>query len=195
MSQSLADVGEVPSDAKARADNALIQMMHQGRSFSGRERHCFFLNTQAPSGADVWFANVSAVSGLDFADDGRAVAIVDWDGDGDLDLWITNRTAPRVRLLRNQGGRSGRFVAFRLRGTSCNRDAIGARLTLSLKDGTNLVKTLHAGDGFLAGSSKWVHFGLGDQHEIENLEVRWPGKEAENFAGIGAGRFYRHFTD
>lgn len=32
------------------------------------------------------FANVSAVSGLDFMDDGRAVVKCDWDADGDLDL-------------------------------------------------------------------------------------------------------------
>ena len=31
------------------------------------------------------FANVSAVSGIDFPEDGRALCLVDWDHDGDLD--------------------------------------------------------------------------------------------------------------
>ena len=43
--------------------------MEQGRSFSGHERNCCFLNV-----AGERFANVSAVSGLDYPDDGRSIA-------------------------------------------------------------------------------------------------------------------------
>jgi len=57
-------------------------------SWSGRERNCAFLNCGGSR-----FADVSAISGLDFADDGRALAVVDWDQDGNLDLWFHNRTA------------------------------------------------------------------------------------------------------
>ena len=69
------------------------------------ERHCCFLNTRGPV-----FANVSAVSGLDLIDDGRGLALVDWDHDGDLDAWISNRNAPRLRLLRNNSDTSNRFL-------------------------------------------------------------------------------------
>ena len=139
-------------------------MIFQGRSFSGRERNCCFLNTLANPAARGRFANISATSGLDFADDGRAVAVVDWDHDGDLDLWISNRNAPRLRLLRNDAQSGNHFLAVRLvgNGETTSRDAIGARLELTL-DGadTRLIKTLRAGEGFLAQSSKWIHFGLG----------------------------------
>ena len=30
------------------------------------------------------------------------VALTDWDFDGRVDIWVTNRTAPRVRLLHNE---------------------------------------------------------------------------------------------
>ena len=83
-----------------RTRHTLAQMLNTGRSFSGRERHCVFLNTGDDEGEIARFANVSAVTGLDLPDDGRAVAVVDWDHDGDLDLWISNRNAPRLRLLR-----------------------------------------------------------------------------------------------
>ena len=69
-------------------------MILEGRSFSGRERNRLFLGT--PTGN---FADASAVTGIDFPDDGRGVATLDWDHDGDLDVWITNRNAPRLRLL------------------------------------------------------------------------------------------------
>ena len=105
----------------------LDRMIEQGRSFSGRERHCVFLNT-----GEQRFANVSAVTGLDFADDGRAVVAVDWDQDGDLDLWISNRNAPRLRLLRNDSPVGNRFLTLKLQGdgTSVSRDAIGTRIEL-----------------------------------------------------------------
>ncbi len=148
-----------------------------------------FLNT-----GDASFADVSAATGLDLMDDGRAVALVDWDHDGDLDIWIANRNAPRVRFMRNDVASGNHFLAVRLQGTTCNRDAIGARVELVLKgDGQRRrIKTIHAGDGFLSQSSKWVHFGLGTSTDIERLIVRWPGSRAsEEFSGLKADRRYK----
>lgn len=90
-------------------------MIVRGRSFSGRERNCMFLNT-----GDTRFADVSAATGLDLMDDGRAVALVDWDHDGDLDIWIANRNAPRVRFMRNDVASGNHFLAVRLQGKTCN---------------------------------------------------------------------------
>ena len=104
------------------SDLSLHALIRNGHSFSGRERHCCFLNTGGRQ-----FANVSAISGLDLVDDGRAAACVDWDQDGDLDLWLSNRTGPQVRFLRNDVPTSHHYLAVRLIGRTCNRDAIGAR--------------------------------------------------------------------
>lgn len=157
-------------------------------SWSGRERNRVFLNTGGGR-----FADISAVAGFDFADDARALALVDWDHDGDLDCWVSNRTAPQVRLLRNDTSAGHHFLALRLAGRTCNRDAIGARVELVLADQPEqkLVKTLRAGEGFLGQSSKWLHFGLGASSRIDRLVVRWPGGAAEEFPVVEADRFYR----
>ncbi len=175
------------SQGGGRGPEALRRMIRSGVSFSGHERNCCFLNTRTPR-----FADVSAVSGLDFPDDARGVARVDWDSDGDLDLWVSNRSGPQVRFLRNDAPSGGnRFVAVRLAGRKSNRDAIGARVELRLTGhAVPLLQTLRAGDGFLTQSSKWVHFGLG-RSEIEQLVVRWPGGEREVFAGVEPGGRYR----
>ena len=71
-----------------------MELLRQGRAFSGYERHHCFLNTR-----DGRFTDVSAVSGIDYPEDGRGMAYCDWDFDGDLDLWISHRTGPQVRLV------------------------------------------------------------------------------------------------
>ena len=132
-------------------------------------------------------------------DDGRGVAIVDWDADGDLDMWISNRNAPRIRLMRNETPSDNHFIALRLvgNGTDTNRDAIGARVEvfLSSEQSQPLMRTLRAGDGFLSQSSKWLHFGLGEAARIDRVVVRWPSEigmsgEVETFSGVTTnGRF------
>ncbi len=174
---------------------ALNRLLHEDKSFSGHEKNCAFLNM-----GDGQFASVSSVTGLDFDDDSRAIAICDWDFDGRLDFWMTGRTAPRLRLVRNLETTAGAFVAFKLQGTGArtNRDAIGARVEVVLKNGDpskRLVKTIHAGDAFLSQSSGWLHFGLGAHADIAHVIIDWPvrddqSKRRQTISGIRPNGFY-----
>ena len=174
-------------DQYLAAWHSTMKLLREGHSFSGREANCAFLNC-----GNGRFANWSAATGLDFTDDGRAIGVVDWDHDGDLDLWLHNRTGPRLRLMLNQCAngpqRETNFLQVRLRGTDSNRDAIGARVELLLKDKSagKLIQTLYAGDAYISQSSKWLHFGLGNDSEIEQLVVRWPSGQVESFSGLSA---------
>ena len=177
----------------------MIQLNRQtdeGVSWSGNERNVVFLNLgcQPAPGSPPDFADVSALSGFDFPDDARALASIDWDFDGDLDLLVTNRTGPRLRVLRNNCDDAGRSVLLRLQGTRCNRDAIGARVEVELQspagERSTLLRTLYAGHGFLSQSSKWLHVGLGEQAKIARLTVRWPGGERQQFSGVQPGGHY-----
>ena len=109
-------------------------MLDHGMSISGHERHCVFLNTGKDSRAGEQFACVSAVSGLDFPDDGRGVSVVDWDHDGDQDLWVSNRNAPRIRYFRNDTQTGNHYITLRLigNGVTTSRDAVGARVEVFL---------------------------------------------------------------
>jgi tetratricopeptide (TPR) repeat protein len=175
------EAGDSPQWLEARV--RLSEMIKQGRSFSSHERNCVFLNTSRSR-----FATVSGVSGLDMPDDGRAVTTVDWDQDGDLDIWISNRNSPRLRMFRNDYHTYNHFVAFRLEAhdSTTNPDAIGARVEIILDDEASkrLVKTLRAGEGFLAQSAKTLHFGLGSVSTIRDVVVRWPGGIEEHFGPI-----------
>ena len=171
-------------------------MVRHGTSWSGRERNCVYLNvgnassTASTSGQDpTRFANVSSVSGVDFPDDARAMAVTDWDQDGDLDIWLRNRTAPRVRLLRNDTNTSGakNYIFVKLRGTQCNPDAIGAVATFIGPDMPPITQSVRAGDAFVSQSSRWLHFG---SSQSGSINVHWPGGEMETFNGLSAGNRY-----
>ena len=80
------------------------------------------------------FVDLSHLSGLSLDDDGRALAVCDWDRDGDQDIWLRNRNAPRLRLMLNDGASHHDSVSLRLEGVLCNLDAIGAKVTLKTEN-------------------------------------------------------------
>lgn len=184
MSQTPTELGESAEDYKL-GWIAINKLVNQGFSWSGHERNCVFLNTQGAP-----FATVSSVAGLDFEDDGRSMAPVDWDFDGDLDLFVTNRTGPRLRFLRNGLNSSGGFLQLRLKGTAGNFDAVGARVEVLLDPlAAPLLQTRRAGGGYLAQSSGWMHFGLGSA-AVQGVNVSWPNGKKENFTGAQANGRY-----
>ena len=99
---------------QANAWAAVNTLLREGKSWSGRERNNAYLNL-----ADGSFADISYLSGVGFLDDARGAAALDWDADGDLDLWLNNRSSPKVRFMRNDDPGGNHYVAFRLeRGSS-----------------------------------------------------------------------------
>lgn len=180
-----------PNASRAYEDGwlAISRLIESGASWSGRERNCAFVNLGGNR-----FADVSALSGLDLPDDARCLVQCDWDGDGDLDLWFKNRTAPLLRLWRNEresaaaGGPGA--LSLLLEGRTCNRDAVGARVTVRA-GGASFVREVVAGDGFLSQSTRWLVFGLGAAKSIDEVSVRWPGGAEQTVSGLAIGGRYR----
>ena len=169
----------------------LDRLIENGESWSGNERNCAFLNLGLGDADQVRFASAASVLGLDFNEDSRAHALVDWDHDGDIDLWSTSRTAPRMRFLVNEGRPSHRFLQLKLVGRRCNRDAIGSRVEVRDSNQAVTVQTVRAGSGFLAQSSKWLHFGLGQADSVQSVKVHWADGSEQTFGELAANGRYR----
>src|SRR5581483_10888101 len=139
--------GSSPSPNYEHAWNAINELIRSDGTWNGFERNIAYLNN-----GDGTFSDVSGVAGLDFADDGRAFALADLDNDGRLEVILKNRTAPQLRILRNDSAEIGQSVSFRLRGTKSNRDAIGSAITIEVGE-QRQTKYLQAGSGFLSQHS------------------------------------------
>jgi hypothetical protein len=123
--------------------------------------------------------------GCDAIEDGRAVAIADFNGDGRLDIIISNNNAPPTIYLNNQG-RSGNWLRVDLGGCApgCSRDPLGARVDVVVDHGgqrRTVTRWVEAGAGYSAQSEYTLHFGLGQAHAALSLSVTWPGLPTRRF--------------
>jgi hypothetical protein len=104
----------------------------------------------------------------------RSAVVADFDGDGRLDI-VTNNFNDNPYYFRNNLPKKN-YLAFRLRGTKCNRDAVGA--VMRLYSGNQiLTRQVSPNGGYLAQSSRILHFGLGEAPRIDRIEIRWPGRQ------------------
>jgi cytochrome oxidase Cu insertion factor (SCO1/SenC/PrrC family) len=105
----------------------------------------------------------------------RSSAIFDLDNDGDLDI-ITNEFGDVPQVLMSDLSAEDRkinYIKIKLRGVKSNRDALGARVTVT--SGSLTQTQVHDGQsGYLSQSSMPLYFGLGEMKKIDSIEVRWP---------------------
>ncbi len=133
-----------------------------------------FWNTGASSGSG--FAPVAPdMAGADLFKPivGRGSAFADIDGDGDLDVVLTQSGGTPL-LLRNEQALGHHWLRVKLTGNAANRDAIGAWVKLQAGVRTQWRQVMPT-RSYLSQSELPVTFGLGSSLKIDSLEVIWPG--------------------
>ncbi len=103
---------------------------------------------------------------------GRGSAAADLDGDGDLDVVLTQTGRPPL-LLRNDQATGHHWVRLKLEGSGANRDAIGARLELTA-GGLTQRRQVNPTRSYQSQSELPVTFGLGTAAAVDSLTITWP---------------------
>lgn len=171
-------VEAAPAHAYEQGWNAINELIRSDGTWAGYQRNTFYANNR-----DGTFSDISGTSGLDAIEDSRCFALADFDHDGRLEVFLKNRNAPQVRILKNVMPGIGSSIALRLRGTKGTRDAIGAAAIVEARK-LRQVKFLQAGSGFLSQHTKDLFFGLGDDKGPVNVSVRWPNGQIQEFSNV-----------
>ncbi len=146
-------------------------------SIGYRQRNQLFVNDGRGS---FRLAAPVAGSGLEVAKSSRGAACGDLDGDGDLDIVVSNIDDTPTVLENRFARKDVEWIAIRLRGTRSNRAAIGARVTLTAA-GRTQERTVQSGSSYASQSELAARFAVPSRKAIERIRIEWPSGLVEDF--------------
>lgn len=153
-----------------------------------------FLNQGGTAFRDVSMGTFSHIQ------KGHGVAFGDIDNDGDLDIYLVTGGAFDGDLAFNQfylnDAPPRKHITLLLQGVTANRDAIGARIRIRVRDSGNRERDIWTSvntGGSFGSSSLRRTIGLGDAREIAFVEVFWPlpGTPAQRYETLALNGAYR----
>ncbi len=140
------------------------------------------------AGAEEGFVAVEDATTGDLAKPivGRGAAYADLDGDGDLDVVLTQTGGPPL-VLRNDQREGHHWLRLELRGRSPNREAIGARVELDA-GGVTQYRQVMPTRSYLSQVERAVTFGLGDLDQVDAVRVVWPDGSEQTIEDLEVDR-------
>jgi enediyne biosynthesis protein E4 len=113
---------------------------------------------------------------------GRGAAYGDYDGDGDLDILLT-QTGRRAVLMRNDQQTGHHWIRLKLIGTTSNRDAIGAVVETQVGQ-QRIIRRVMPTRSYQSQVELPITIGLGDATSVESVQIRWPGGDVETVTNL-----------
>jgi Ca2+-binding RTX toxin-like protein len=130
---------------------------------------------------------------------GDSVSVADYDGNGFLDLFVTNGEGLGFdrpfwldgthRLFQAQGN-GNHWLQIDLEGTISNRTAVGAKVYITA-GGKKQVREQNAGVHSQAQNAQRLHFGVGTQTLISEIEIHWPNGDIQRFRNVAVDQIIK----
>ncbi|MCB9145692.1 MAG: VCBS repeat-containing protein [Anaerolineales bacterium] len=119
------------------------------------------------------------------------VAYADYNHDGWVDLIVGNLDEG-YRLYQNQQSQNSHnhWLSIELEGAGpINRDAVGARVYLTTKNGTQMQEVIN-GSSVMSGNALELNFGMGEEQSAD-IRIRWNDGTEQVFKNIQADQRYK----
>ena len=134
------------------------------------------------------FSDVSNDWGIDFAGYSNGASYVDLDNDGDLEILINNIDAPAILYRNNSVEKNlGNYLGLKLQGSAKNPLGLGAKITIKTSSGIQYQEHTMT-RGFQSSVDPNIHFGLGEENEIEDLTIVWNDGKIQTLNSLKANQ-------
>jgi len=131
---------------------------------------------EAQNGSDVGFNAIN----------GRGVASLDFDRDGDLDLVTTTWSGGRYRLYENRGS-EGKSVEVRVRPNGSGT-VVGTEVFVTVNNQTQ-IGVMNSKADYRSQDTRTLHFGVGEQENVDRIRVVWPSGDTQTLTDLEANTF------
>jgi hypothetical protein len=147
---------------------------------------------------DSTFTDISESAGINDLNRGRGMLYCDYDKDGDLDVLVVVQDSSegvdaKTTLYQNQlnpnGNDAKNWVQVSLKGTTINKDALGAKIEMTV-NGEKLLQEVYGQGSHASQSSLVAHFGLADNAIISQLKVIWSSTDTQTFTNLAVNKRY-----
>ena len=137
------------------------------------------------------YTDVTAAAGPAFAGTavGRGLAMGDLDNDGDVDAIVFNNGGP-ARVLVNESTARNHWLGLRILDHRAPRDALHARVEVTLADRRRLVRRVHTDGSYASAGDPRVLVGLGSAAAPVTVRIVWPQGTAEQFRDLAIDRYW-----
>jgi len=138
------------------------------------------------------FRNVTAQAGpaMQVAAAHRGCAFGDLNNDGRIDV-VGSVIGEPAELLYNTSAGENHWILIQAEGTKSNRDGIGTKIKLTGESGRVQYNHITTSVGYVSSSDKRVHFGLGADRRIREIELRWPSGKVQVVRDVAADQILK----
>ena len=118
----------------------------------------------------------------------RGAAFGDLNNDGNVDVVVLDMDGP-PQLLLNVTENHNHRVLFKLVGAKSNKMGIGAKVVVTAGKFTQTAE-VRAGGSYISSNDPRLHFGLGAEVRMSQVEIRWPMGERQILKDLPADFIY-----